>query len=208
MKKVMLLVVTVGLLVFSVVTSAFASTAYLDYTIGGNEKAGSTDNIDRDNFLLGVEVPLDQYKVVFEYGKGTIKYDTGDTDTTAFMLKGGYRLVQNDAFQLYGDLSYSHLSWDASGDPKYSPIMIGVDGKYAINERMFVSGNLDFAVSGKYDNGSDKTDTDYTVAKVKYTYLLSNQIGVAAGYNWSEMKPDGSDKTTDTGATLGLTYNF
>jgi hypothetical protein len=216
MKKVMFLTAMVALLVFTVATSAFASTAYFDYTVGGKEKAeqsGYSIKPDLNNYLIGVEVPLDQFKVVAEYGKSTAKYSdidssSEDNKVTTLLVKGGYRLLQNDAFQLYGDLSYSNLKGDGS---KYSPIMIGVDGKYALNEKMFVSGNLDYAVSGKYKvDGSEDTKTDYMVFKAKYTYQLTENLGAVVGYNYSNMKIkyDDAAKSTDTGFTLGVAYNF
>jgi len=243
MKKGILLTAMVALLVFTVATGAFAATVYFDYTVGGKEKqdtdwsyTSSSFGDDSgsfsakpalDQYLLGVEVPLDQFKVVVEYAKDKTEATTdSDGDSvaerkcTTYMIKGGYRLLQTDVFQLYGDLSYSSLKWDTSTNPKYSPIMIGVDGKYAISERMFVSGNLDYAVSGKLKTDMIETDsTDYMVFKVKYTYQLTKNLNAAVGYTWSKMKykfsstsvgftSDSSLTSTDTGFTLGVTYNF
>jgi Outer membrane protein beta-barrel domain len=217
MKKVMFLSVMVGLLVFSVVTSAFASTAYLDYTVGGNTKVESfsSNNDDLSQYLVGVEVPLDKFKVGLEYANDTIKFSGNDLKCTDIKLKGGYQLIKNDIFELYGDLSYLSKAGDSNfSNIKYSPILIGVDGKYVINEKMFISGNLDFAVSGKTSADSSflssDTDTDYTAVKVKYTYLFNEKIGAMVGYEWSNwnIKAPTATKLTDTGFTLGVTYNF
>jgi hypothetical protein len=212
MKKVVLLASMVALLIFSSVTSAFASTAYFDYMLNGNNKtefAGTSTTVDRDNYLLGVEVPLEQFLIGFEYSKDTVKNTGGDSDTTVYMVRAGYGLILNDIFQLYGDLSYTNFDMDTG---KYSPIAVGFDAKYALNERMFISGRFDYAVSGKYDDDTQgKMDTDYMAAKVKYNFLLTERLGVAAGYDWTNitMKPAlGDMKVTQTGFTFGVTYNF
>jgi predicted porin len=214
MKKIMILAVLVGLLVFSVVTSAFASTAYIDYTLDGNTKVDSNNN-DLDQYLVGVEIPLDQFKVGLEYANNTIKFNP-DIKYTDIKLKAGYPLIKNDLFELYGNLSYLHRDADHSryilwDNLKYSPILIGVDAKYAINEKNLLTGNLDYAVSGKTKTDSlNDTDTDYTTAKVKYTYLFTKNVGAAVGYEWSKWKLNGSvDKELiDNGFTLGISYNF
>ncbi|HBF39024.1 MAG TPA: hypothetical protein DDW50_17115 [Firmicutes bacterium] len=222
-KKVMLLTAMVAMLIFSVATSAFAASAYFDYTLGGKDKenypfdpadptAPTSYKADLDNYLLGVEIPINQFKVTAEYSKDKAKIDGASLKSNYYLLKGGYRLLQSDVFQLYGDLSYISMKWDTDDNEKYSPIMIGVDGKYSIAGNMFVSGNLDYAVSGKAKaDGSPDTDTDYMAAKVKYTYLFTEKFGAAVGYDWSNRKikaTEGDYKYTDTGFTLGVTYNF
>jgi hypothetical protein len=126
------------------------------------------------------------------------------------MVKGGYDLVQNEVFALFGNVSYIHFDID---QVKYSPITVGLDGQYALNERMLLNGNVDYAVSGKANlEGAGDVDTNYLTARIKYTYFLTEKLGVAVGYNWSNltMKSDPmvDMKLTDTGYTVGLNYNF
>jgi len=75
MKRVLIVAACLaGLLVFSVAAEVLASTAYLDYTVGGNAGTDvvSDDscygiNGDLNEYLAGVEVPLGKFKVGLEY---------------------------------------------------------------------------------------------------------------------------------------------
>jgi hypothetical protein len=205
----MFLIAMSGLLVFSVVTSAFASTAYFDYMVGGNANE-NPGNVDLNQYQVGVEVPLDQFKVGLEYESNTLKVSSGDQNVTGIKLKGGYNLLKTDVFNLNGDLSYLSLSGDSStSNLKYSPILIGVDASYAISEKSFFTGNLDYAVSGQVSSDVlSNTDSTYTAAKVKYVYHFNEQLGVNVGYEWSDWNIKGNVDMTRTGYTLGLAYNF
>lgn len=211
MKKFITLVVLVGLLVFSVATSTFARTIYGDYMVSGNDETDSRD-ADLNQYVFGVENTYERLKFIIEYSKSTVQGDNGtkDANTTGFLLKGGYGLVKNDVFELYGNISCLRLEGDsATNDAEYSPIMIGIDSKRIITDSMTITVSLDYAFSGEYkQDGTGDLDADYMVAKVKYNCFFTEHLGASLGYNWSKLEIKDRDDDTSTGFTIGGFYQF
>lgn len=213
MKKVMILAILVGLLIFSVTTSAFAVTGvYLDYTIGGNEETNSLKS-DLDQYLVGVETLHNRFNFALEYSNSQGFNGIENATQNGYKIKAGYALAEiSQRFTIFGNLSYLSLSGDsAANNAKYSPILVGVGGKWILCDGIYLDGAFDYAVNGKYkEDGTGDLDVDYMAAKAKLNYFLAKGIGVSVGYNWSEMKikNNGTTKNTDSGYTAGLFFWF
>ena len=156
---------------------------------------------------------MNQYKVGLEYANIKDKNipGIGDITTESYELKGGYRFIEADAFQLYGNLSYYKENKDRK-NANYAACILGVDGIYDFNQNLNVDGTVGVSVNGKYkaDPNID-IDGDLVQFKVKLNYLFIDNIGASLGYRYYGLKEkfnSGEHWEKHKAFTLGLSYNF
>ncbi len=209
MKKLMIIAVLVGLLVFAVATSAFAESS-------GTYYLGYADN-DMDtgsHGIIGMEINSSDsllHRVGVDFFNSTAKGNNGaDGKLDGYKLKMGFDIISNDNFELYGIFSYLNLRGDSkTGNAEYEPLMVGIEAKLNLNERMYIDGSVDCAVGEKEykRTGVGDVDADYMAAKVKFNYLFTEKFGVNVGYSWDKLDVSGK-KTNTKGLTSAMVFRF
>jgi opacity protein-like surface antigen len=200
MKKVIILFALVSLMVFTLSISALgAGSVYLDYIVDGN-----WEEADLTGFVIGGEYKTDTFKIGFDYLLGEIESEI-DTDYTQYILKGGYGINENIFITLsWFDLTQENIFLEATIDG----LLLGVDLSYDLSEQLTFEGSLGISVTGKATvTDEDSVDADFTALKLKLIYNVSDNIGVAIGYN--NISIEAEDNEADINyMTLGAAYKF
>jgi hypothetical protein len=217
MKKIMTLIILVGLLVLGA-TSVLAATVYFDYmpggTVEGSNSKGSSSP-DCSDYQVGVVVPVEKFQFGLEYNSTDIDDDTS-MQFTGWKITGGYQCFKTDQFELLTNLSYLYWKAEDEGEGsttfKYSPPLIGIACKYRMNDQTFISGSVDCATSDFVieEDESEAYPADYTTAQLKYSYFITKGFAASLGYKWSKLKYEGKlqPEFVTKGFTLGASYNF
>jgi hypothetical protein len=207
MKKIIILLFLTGILVFSINTSVFAfSDFYIDSMFRGPLYLYPLSENDSNLYSLGFELINEE-----THNKFNIEYlnPVKGIKATGFLVKNGIVLESDEVSTLYGNISVFDLRVDSAGiDKKYLPILLGIGTRYYIDERLYIDGSIDYAITGC---GGDIFDTCYRVVKVKCSSLVTQNIGVSFGLDWSKMKirDNGINiKDSDAGYTFGIIYFF
>lgn len=205
-------------LVFSM--SALAGTnsvtAYIDAYGLGTWTRGSDINVDDDGSLngifVGADISIHKFKLGFEYEDSSPQ--KGDSfimyDYTTSILKSGFQVCGKDKIKV--DLTLSHYEKEvAVSKATVSGILVGVDGLWNINNRMFLQGSLGMSLNGKYELNSDDEDALIMVEKVKFNYMFTDNFGMGFGFRFNSilLESDYDDLVLDTGGlTIGATVRF
>jgi hypothetical protein len=207
MKKIIITVSLISLLVFSISISVFAfSDFYVDSMFHGPLYLSPLSENDSNWYSLGFELINEDTD-----NKFNIEYlnPVRAIEATGFLVKNCIALEKDEVATLYGNLSVLHLSVDSAGiDKGYWPILLGIGTRYYNDERSYIDGSIDYAVTGC---GGDIFDTCYMVTKVKFSFLCTPNIGASFGLDWAKMKirDNGINiKDSDNGYTFGLIYFF
>jgi hypothetical protein len=217
MKKIMTLIILVGLLVLGA-TSVLASTVYFDYMPSGiaegSGSGGPSTSPDCSDYQVGVVVPVEKFQFGLEYSSTDIDASTS-MQYTGWKIMSGYQCFKTDQFELFTNLSYLYWKEETEGEGsvvmKYSPLLIGIAGKYRMNDQMFINGSVDYATPDfLIIKGSTAYPADYTAAQVKYSYFITKGFAASLGYKWSKLKYEGKfqGESVTKGFTLGASYNF
>lgn len=216
--KQLLSLIFLSCLVFGLTVPAVAdTTVYLDVW-GGNfdydmkwqyleyenssliSSSSSKVKVDDDlsGFTLGLESTFERFKVGLEYGlsniefyhvyNGVIDNTKCNYDLTLAEVKGGYRLVANDKFDL--DLFVGILDINGensfSDDPNkyiqnWSGNLVGVDINLKFNEKSSLQGTIASSLLGAtvFDFEEDPTITEY---KLKFNYFVTDNLALTLGY--------------------------
>lgn len=197
MKKLMSVLALVGLMVLTLSCSAFAANQlYFDYIIDGE-----VEDADLSGFILGGEYQIDSFKVGLEYLTGDVKISGYKIDCTQTNIKGGYEVAEN----FYVTLSLLDGEIEKAYD--YDGILLGGELSYDIAENMVFEGALAISIDGEVKAEGQSADVDYTIFKLKFTYLFAENIGASFGYNNMEIEGDGESIDINY-MTLGVTYKF
>lgn len=209
MKKLALLLITVGLILFSI-SPAQAASIYLERLIGASwdsELNGSPYEGDLSGTTIGIEESLDSIKLGFEYMDSAIEGDT-DGDISIYDLKCGYPLLDQNDLKLYGTLSIFNSKMDGI-DINHTTINLGVDLRYDLLEKLYLDALVNFSVYGSAEISSKDYDSDLLNFKAKLNYLINNNVGFLIGYRYLKFETDWNDYKMDTsGLIAGLSYNF
>lgn len=197
MKKVIILFALVSLMVFTLSFSALgASQVYFDYIVDG--EAGDADF---SGFVLGGEYKADSFKVGLDYLIGEID---DIADNTQIILKGGYGVTKN----VFVTLSMFDGSAEGSGyEMSVNGVLLGADLSYDFSKQFTFEGSFGISVNGEFEFNSISEDADITIVKLKLIYNVSDNIGVAFGYN--DISIEFGDNDSDLNyLTLGAAYKF
>lgn len=201
MKKVILLFTLVALMVFALsINTLGAGTVYLDYIANGEWEDG-----DLTGFVIGGEYKADTFKIGFDYLLGEIEYEL-DSDYTQYILKGGYGINENIYITLsWFDLTQENIVSEVTVDG----FLLGADLSYDLSEQFTFEGSLGISVTGKATVADeDSVDADFTALKLKLIYNVSDNIGVAIGYNNISMEDEDGKSADINYMTLGAAYKF
>jgi predicted porin len=140
-----------------------------------------------------------------------------EQDMLALSLMGVYQLTQNSQYQVDALLGVRHWDLDntlkldagllsarkVSERERWYDITLGLKGKTKLNEQWFLSGMINFAISGDSDKYWD------AVAGINYQY--KKDLSFVVGYRHQEVDYDNGDFLFDietTGPIIGLTTSF
>jgi hypothetical protein len=222
MKKFLGLAI-IACMLFMLTSNAFANSSgqfYLDYSVNGSLVLDSTSNNssthDAKPLYIGADYWFDRFKIGAEYETANAKYH--NTDVNSLLLKAGYSIFATDTFQFiisggYG--SYTINSNDIHTKNEVTSVIMA----YELSQQ-FKHSNLDtlilFPIHSDYSlNGTKDSSMDSALfqGKIKYTYYLTEQLGLSIGYHLEGFVL-GDNNNTDTygnvtkGFTVGATYLF
>lgn len=200
MKKVIILFALVSLMVFALSISALgAGSVYFDYIVDGE-----WEEADLTGFVIGGEYKTDTFKIGFDYLLGEIESEL-DLDYTQYILKGGYGINENIFITLsWFDLTQEYIELEATIDG----LLLGADLSYDLSEQLTFEGSLGISVTGKFtETDEDSVDADFTALKLKLIYNVSDNIGVAIGYNNISIEVEDNEADLNY-MTLGAAYKF
>lgn len=211
MKKVVILAIMVCVLTSLLATNVFASdglsgTSYVEY-VHNNTDA----KVDIQGGMEVYPSFLSRTKFGGDFFRSLVKGNSGqDATLGGWRFKSAFGIITSDQFELDCVGSVAFLNGDSeTGNAEYRPFMLGLETKLALNERMYIDGNVDWAVACKKykrDNIKD-VDADYMMAKAKLNYLITDKFGMNVGYTWDKI--DVANNKTDTkGYTAGIVYRW
>lgn len=210
MRIKLLQILMVMLLVLGVAQSALGSVViYYDHFLGGEVKHKGQAAQDLEAGFIGAGATVGPWKLGVEYGTGEVG-NSQTMDVSLLSFKAGYRLI--DAYASKLDLTWSTLDLEGKGVMELkSNTMLGVDYTQFFSELFFGSVTFQYALTESYRHGGRKYSGDKSimVPRLKLSYLLTEQLGVTAGYSALLYEVDklGIDATLG-GYTAGLFYRF
>lgn len=244
MKKMLGVVVSLGML-FLMTINVFAVEPKLNFDLlqGGTAMetiktngliSGAPDPSVNSNtqvnnvlggYVLGIEYPLNSFKIGAELGKGNVKDNSSGSsaDLSLTNLKAGYRLVTQDKFKLDGTLSLLNISTQLSGGGEsFSGNMLGVDGVYNITPKAILEGSVGYSLLGaSMKNGIYALDhPSLWEYKIKLNLFIAKKVNATIGYqsyrysgrlsiyNDPSNYINLNTNTSFTGLTFGLIYKF
>lgn len=213
MKKFFMMLFLVGLLILSLTACAMANSIYIGGLI---ESKWEKTNTPTDNDLKGVVVTGDftfgnDLTLWLEFTNRSKDTVNGDIDLDNHYIKFScLDLMATDAATIEITAGYNKLCYNTINDPEYTGIIIGLDGKFKLGEKSQLSGAVGYSVSGKYkESGSADQDVTILLSNIKYSYFFAGNLGASLGYQFEQYKlDDNNQKTTFSGPSLGLTYQF
>jgi hypothetical protein len=196
----------VAALMLTFTSAGWAAVNTLSFNVSSGDAKYGDDSYDLRQYVFGLTVPLNN-KVEFngEFYKGEIEdYD----DTTTFKLKGDYRIYQNKTTRLDVSGGYYQRSddWD---DYKISSLLVGIDGRVIINNKLWVYSGLSVGLLPKEEDYYGKGDANSLyLFHLKFNYLLNSQWGVSAGYFSESFDSDIWKDVRYSGLTAGMFFRF
>lgn len=207
----LLIVIMLSLFLFGFAHCAMGSTAiYYDQFCDGKVDSEGSPEVGMTAGFLGAGTTFGKWKVGVEYGKG--EFGNPKTNKVSLLsLKAGYRVLDRRATKL--DVAFSTLDMDAKNRfDLESNAMLGLDFTQFFSEKFFVSATLHHSISESFTYGPGikaSGDKQITVPRIKFSYLVTENMGITAGYSSLRYKIDALHMDTTLGGyTLGVMYKF
>jgi hypothetical protein len=205
MTKKIMIPIFVAALMLTFTSAGWAAVNTLSFNVSSGDAKYGDHSYDLRQYVFGLTVPLNN-KVEFngELYKGE---NDGYGDTTTFKLKGDYRIFQNKTTRLDVSGGYYRRNEDAD-DYTISSLMVGVDGRVMLNNKLSVYSGLSIGLLPKeeWDHGEGDPDSLF-LFHMKFNYMLNSQWGVSAGY-FSESFDSGWKDIRYNGLTAGMFFRF
>ncbi|MGE5605635.1 MAG: hypothetical protein ACM3YE_08090 [Bacteroidota bacterium] len=213
MKKSLLFLLSFIAAMTLVAGPSMAASVYFDPMVGGS-RAIEIDPFsikgDADQYIVGLEIPVDKFILGFEYFQGTLagQPDLGieATDFDGYELKGGFNLLNNSVLKM--DLIANQFKQDfQSPEVKAEGTLVGADLSYKFSDKTYFKGSLGQSINAEYD-GSDASILNY---RFKLIYMFNRNISIAAGYRYYSIdveNPFYNQKYVTSGPVLSLSYNL
>lgn len=217
MLKLFVLFLLLAMMVIGFSHSVMASgMVYMDRFFGGEVNTEGHADQDLDAAFVGAGFSMGKWKAGFEYGEGDVD---GVVDVSLLSVKAGYRVLDARASKL--DVTLSSLDLDAKNTYELkSNALIGLDYTQFFSEKFFMSLTVQRSIDGsftydKYSAVKTKVDGGVFVPRIKFTYMINDNVAVTAGYSQLSFKVDAASPydaldrdTTLGGYTLGMLYRF
>lgn len=206
MKKIILLFALVGIMVFTLSLNTLgASQVYVDYILDGEYANG-----DLSGFNLGLDYKADSFK----FGIDCILNGEVEniTDYSQIILKVGYGVSENFFITLSMFDNENKIPFNY-GEESYNAFILGADLSYDLSEQLTFEGSFGISLTGECDYsspilGSGNPDIDLTSINLKLIYDVSDNIGIAFGYNDISIDFENGGSFDINYLTLGAAYKF
>ena len=215
MKKIMALILSLMMLL-GLTSVSMASTIYMDVMSGGEYENKSYYN-DLSQIGIGFEVPLDDVTLSGIFTSGT-REGYYDYDTSSFLLKGGYALVNDRQLRLDVTAGLynreSDFYYEDFYTESYYSLMVGFDAKLKLDKKAWIDFSYAFGLTPKYDLEDDfgyigTRDLDsISLLNCKLNLLLTREFGVSLGYTSETIDFKNIGKETYSGLTMGAFFKF
>lgn len=223
MKKLLVLALALLMVIGAASVSMAAGTVSLDAFTGDEAKTYS-QNFDISQVTLGFDVPIEKFKIAGSFSTGTIN-EIPDVDTTCFMLKGGFAIINDKNLRLditggyYKRVSDYYDEFDGGFidfDRSLTSLLIGLDSKFTLQDNMWFELNLGIGMDAELEITDHPTDDvtktnlidSLTTLNLKFNYLFTKQFGGALGYSWEKWEGSDTYKETFSGLTAGVFFKF
>ncbi len=214
MKKIIITLFLVGLLLLSLTVYAMANSISVSSLIEPKwEQTGKQTNNDLKGISVNGDVTFgNDFTLWFDFTSRIDETDSGDIDLDNHYIKlSCLDLIENDAAILEITAGYNWLSCDIpnTNNSKYTGYIIGLDGKLWLSEKSELEGAVGYSIHGKGKVGSADEDATILLSNITYSYFFAGNLGTSLGYKFEQYKlSDTNKKTTFSGPTFGLTYQF
>lgn len=207
-----LIVVMVSIFLFGFAHCAMGSSmVYYDQFCDGKVDSDGSPSVGLSAEFIGAGTTFERWKVGAEYGKGEFG-NPKTNDVSLLSLKAGYRVLDLRATKL--DVTYSTLDMDVKKRFELkSNAMLGLDFTQFFSEKFFVSATLQHSLNESFKlKATGKSyggDKEIIVPRIKFNYLVRENLGITAGYSSLSYTIDALHmNTTMGGYTLGVMYKF
>lgn len=225
MKKFSILVSTL-LLVLGFATSSLGSTVSID--LKDMLEFSSTSGFDGYG-RLGADIPLNQFKIAGycakdrEKGVDYLRDASTTEETTTWMAKGGYNLINSSRTRLDICVGYYEREterkmeiWNEAETTTttitYSSLLLGIDSRFTFNRKIWLDVQPAFGLSPTREvkspgYGFEDDLSSLLMVDLKCHFLFSRNFGAALGLFYEEFKGDGFSFSRSIN-TLGFFYKF
>jgi hypothetical protein len=215
MKKVLVLLMLAGLILFPAVSARASVNVYAEsmFNFGDYDGKAISDaaNEDLGLFIGGVEFCSAFWKVGIEGGIG----DYADLDYSFYDFKIGYKLAESDYLKLDLTASYASVDDTDSIAGKTKGVSLGTDLILIFGEKATAELALAYAIDPDNEDGAYSAaakDVNMYAAKLRFNYMLDRNWGVYAGYRYRKIELKNSGLTLleseAKGPVLGVNYRF
>jgi hypothetical protein len=213
MKQIWVLALT-AVMMLSCSITAHAGSVYLDYALNNsveNSWAGNP-NPTSSGFLVGVEAPIDNWKIAFDYFSGQDKQNTAKIcDDAYYTVKGGYALINNHQTRIDLTLGYYDRTFDnlmGSNGEAYS-YLIGLDTLFNVTPRSAFGFDFGYGISGKDKYNAVQYDLKPMLLYIlRYNYFFAENLGFDIAYRGVQLTDKANNKANTTGFSAGILYRF
>lgn len=207
----MLMKSSLVLLLAMTLVLGFASCASASFSVQVGVPVGSEYYEDgygttaATGFALGIEAMLgDSFKLGLDY------LSENDTYYHNLGIKGGYRLLNNDAFQLDVFAAYHMFDLYTPPSDNGNYVALGADAAFSLSDSLSIGASVEYAVSGSFTWGSDVCDLKVFGYALNVTYLFTENWGVSVGYSYINFDLPGTswNPCGFKGFTASAIYSF
>lgn len=222
MKKFSVLVFALSL-VLGFATSSLGSTVSID----SEDIIKYSSNNGFDGFVrLGADMPLNRFKIAGycstarENGYDYFREASTTEETSAFMIKGGYNLINTSHNRLDICAGYYKCeneaevkNWDsAKTTTTYSSLLLGIDSRFTFNKKIWLDVHPAFGLSPTREIVSPGMTFEDELSSLflldlKCHFLFSQSFGAALGLFYERFKGD-SFSFSRSNSTVGFFYRF
>lgn len=213
MKKIIISVTLLIIVTFLTATCSLGLSIYFDPMISGSrviEIDPFSIKGDATQHIVGLEIPVDTFKVGIEYFKGELAGDTElgitGSEFQGYELKGGLNVLNKPDLKVYVTATQFNQDYQ---DPevKVDGILGGADITYQFSKKTYANGSIGKSITAEFD-GQDASILNY---RVKINQMLNNNLTVAVGYRYYSININDwlyDSRLSTSGPIMSLSYNF
>lgn len=213
MKKLLLAVILLTIATSFIGSPSMAAVIYFDPMVGGSraiEINPYSVTGDAAQHIVGLEIPVDKFKVGVEYFQGTLageaELGTEDSDFDGFELKGGFNIINNPELKV--DLIATEFNQEYQNPAvEVEGTLVGADLTYRFSNKTFFNGSISQSINAEY-GGLEASILNY---RFKLIQMLNRNVAVAAGYRYYTIDVGNwlfDQKFTTSGPVVSVSYDF
>lgn len=222
MKKLILVCITaMTLLIFTPIISLASSIYFEHMPTGSWDTDIYSEDGDADGIILGVNGEFNRFICNLEYASlfwnapsGSLwetpeGYYADAKDAINLLIKGGYRIIDNDKLKLDANLAYSYF--DIEDVLSFDGFLIGTDLTYHFSKKANLEFQIGLSLNGEAENNSGNSmDAQILTYKLGFNYLFTRFFGGSLCYRSYTHTVDinGDPEFNTTGLTTGVFFKF